>query len=55
VDTSENRSEVHICKDLKCGAGEEWRSVGPIVREMKKYYTESRITEIDYYNKKKKR
>jgi hypothetical protein len=30
-------------KDLKCGAGAEWRrSAGPIVWKMKKYYKELR-------------
>jgi hypothetical protein len=29
-------------KDLKCGAREGWRSVEPIVREMKIYYRKSR-------------
>jgi hypothetical protein len=38
-----------IWKVLICGAGEEWRrSVGPIVREMKKYYTELRRRGISY-------
>ena len=31
---------------LKCEAVEGWRSVGPIVREMRKYYTQSRRKEI---------
>jgi hypothetical protein len=40
---------TNIWKVLKCGAREEWRrSVGPIVLEMKKYYTESRRTGISY-------
>jgi hypothetical protein len=34
--------------DLKCGAGERWRAFGPIVKEMKKYYIESRRREISY-------
>jgi hypothetical protein len=34
---------------LKCGVGEEWRrSVGPIVREINNYYTESRRRGIFY-------
>jgi hypothetical protein len=34
---------------LKCDAGEGWkRSVGPIVRETKKYYLESRSRGISY-------
>jgi hypothetical protein len=32
---------------LKCGAAEEWRSVGATVLE-KKYYKESRRTGISY-------
>jgi len=29
-------------KSLKCGAGEGWRSVSPIMRKMSKYYKDSR-------------
>jgi hypothetical protein len=30
-------------KVFKCGAGEGWkRSVGPLIRKLKKYYTQSR-------------
>jgi hypothetical protein len=36
------RKMPKIQKILKCGAGEGWRSVGPIMWEMKKYYLESR-------------
>jgi hypothetical protein len=36
-------------KVLKCGAGEGWRnSVGLIMREIKKYYLESRSRRISY-------
>jgi len=33
---------------LKCGAGEGWRSVGPVVREMKTYYDVFRRRGISY-------
>ena len=33
---------------LKCGAGESWRSVGPIVWEMNKYYVEWRKKRTAY-------
>jgi hypothetical protein len=39
---------------LKCGVGEELkRSGGPIVREMKKYYAESRRRGISYKQKRR--
>jgi hypothetical protein len=33
---------------LKCGAEEGWRSVGQVLREMKKYYLASRSRGISY-------
>jgi hypothetical protein len=44
----------NIRKVLKCGAAEEWRrSVGPIVLDIGKYYTESsRREEYPTHNKK---
>ena len=39
----------NTCNVLKCGVGKGWtRSVGPIVREMKKCYKETRRREISY-------
>jgi hypothetical protein len=39
----------NTCEVLKCDAGEGWRrSVGPLLGEMKKYYTESRRRGISY-------
>jgi hypothetical protein len=35
-------------ESFECGAGEEWRSVGPTVRVVKKYNVESRRTEMSY-------
>jgi hypothetical protein len=35
-------------KVFKCGAGEGWKSVGPLVWEMKKCYIESRRRGISY-------
>jgi hypothetical protein len=43
----------NTCKVLKCGDGEEWkRSVAPIVREMRKYYVESRGRKLSYKKQK---
>jgi hypothetical protein len=39
---------------LKCGAAEEWRSAGPIVLKMKKYYIGQGGQEYPTYNKKRK-
>jgi hypothetical protein len=40
---------------LKCGAGEGWkRSVGPMVREMKKYYIKKRRKKKTKKKKKRK-
>jgi hypothetical protein len=33
---------------LKCGPGVGWRSVGPIMWEMKEYYLQSRSRGISY-------
>jgi hypothetical protein len=40
-------------KVLKRGAGEGWRSVGPIWRERKTYFTESRRKRNPTYTKTK--
>jgi hypothetical protein len=43
---------MQIFEVLKCGTGEGWkRSVGLIMREMKKYYLESRSRGISYMKK----
>jgi hypothetical protein len=39
---------INTWEVLKCGAGEGWRSVGPIEGEMKKYYIEYRRRGISY-------
>jgi mRNA-degrading endonuclease HigB of HigAB toxin-antitoxin module len=39
-------------KVFKCGAGEGWRSVGPIMFEIKKCYLESMSREYPTLNKK---
>jgi len=39
---------------FKCGAGEGWRSLGPKVRKMEKYYMKLRKKEICTYHKTKK-
>jgi hypothetical protein len=52
LDTSEGRSEIP--RKLESGAGEESRrSVGPIVVEMKNYYTGPRRREYATNNKQK--
>jgi hypothetical protein len=44
------RSQMPI-KVLKCGAGKSWiRSVGAIVRGIKRYYIESGRGEVSYTN-----
>jgi hypothetical protein len=47
LDTSDNRSEIPQ-KGLKCGAGEGWRSAGPIVWEKR----QSQGDKCPTYNKK---
>jgi hypothetical protein len=39
---------------LKRGAGEEWRSIGPTVGEIKRYCTEPGRKQMFKYNEKKK-